>query len=381
MAQTNQYFEILSRGVFRRMMSSKTIEIMVPFTKGLGHPIPESDSHITLENYEYIEKTLQIFGHEIKKIDLKFQSSAPDQQNVIHQLIEKCCSKTLISLASTNSLTYFTVPFEKVKNVTFVGALKSTGNGLKLNQIFPKLCRLDVHSIDLHDCEVLDIEFPQLTRFTLTIPLLNDIYSNIEKFIKKNSQIRYLTFIHCNSFNYIKLINEHLPNLETLQLNLDILSEEYTGPKIHFDRVKNLKMNWGQYDFSGVVEFDQLLESLELTCDGVEGINFATKFENLTRLQLVVREIDDDDILKLSQKLKNLTELTISSLSEIDENTIFQLVEQSKRLENFKLSLSYVDHFKALINRFSNDWTVATDGNDIFMNKITKNSFRYGRRF
>lgn len=372
MSRTNHYFGILARDVFRRKLSSKTIEIVAPFTKGIQHPIYETSSSIMLENLQLVRLSLRIFGAEIKKIQLRFYSLDPEQRREIHHLINKYCSDSLTSLilnkCDEDTLAYFAIPLEKVESITIDGELKSVSEGLKFNEIFPALRRLSMNDVNI-DSEVLNIEFQHLTHFTLTISFLNDIYKQIEVFIKRNSQIKDLTLIYCNSFDYIKLASEHLPNLERLQMNLGILGSEYTGSKIHFDSVKSLEMNWGEYDFTDILEFSQL-ESLELTCAGEEGTKFATQFNNLRKLELIQRELEKDDVLKLSN-LSNLKELTISSLSEIQEDTIWQLINRMEKLEKFKLKLSYGDHFDALNYQFGDNWTVTMDGMEVcFKQKI-----------
>lgn len=356
MAQTSHYFKILARDVFRRKLSSKTVSIVAEFTKGPRQPIRESSSLIAFENYENTELLFRNFGTEIKRIELKFRYVEPKQRSQIHQLIEKYCSRSLLSLTlnivDKNTLEHFTVPFERVENVTIACELTPAKNDLRLNQIFPKLRRLNLNNINLHDSDVLNITFPHLQHVWLTISILSDIYSPIVDLFTRNPQIRDLTLIYCNSFDYIKLASEHLPNLESLQLNLEILGDDYTGPKIYFNNVKTVKMIWGEFDFTDAIGFDQL-ESLDLRCNNC--VRFVTQFTNLTKLQLVQEEIEENDFLRLCGELPNLNELTITSLSNIDEQTILQLVNGCKNLRKLNVRLNYDDFFDAQNKRFSDN--------------------------
>lgn len=374
-AQTNHYFDVLARDVFRRKLSSKLIKIATPFTKGLLHPIPETRSQITLESYKYFVQSFHFFGAYIKNLELSFNpfenyALIPEERRRIHQFVEKYTAKSLISLilkgCDKNTFTYFRIPFENVESLTITGELNSIENGLKLNETFPRLRQLNLNDIEIRDSEVLNITFPYCIQFSLTISFLNDIYSTVEEFFKLNSKIEDLTFYYLNSYDYIKLASESLPHLERLQLNLGILSEEYSGARIHFDSIKTLKMDWGFYDFSDVMSFDQL-ESLELKC--ADCVDFAIQFTNLTQFHLIQREIEDADILKIGENLTKLKELSISSLSDVDERTIFELVERGNKLQKFNLKLYYENHFDALVDHFKSDWTVTMDGLAIIMEK------------
>lgn len=371
-AQTNQYLSILAADVFRRKLSSKTIEIVEPFAKGSLDQVRESSTQITLENFELVQLTFRIFGSEIRKFEFGFRKIAFELRRKIHKLINTHCAESLDSVflnkCDADSLGNFMMPLKNVHHLTVKGELKSVKRALKMNEIFPNLQQLDLHDVNILDAEVLDVTFPQLTHLKVTISFLYDIYSYVEKIIKRNPQIQDLSLIYCNSFDYIRMASENLKNLGSLELNLELLSEEYDGPKIHFESVRQLKMNWGRFDFTDVLSFSEL-QSIHLSCYGGEGIEFAAQFPELTEFHLNQQELEGEDVLKLSDKLPNLKSLSISSPSEIDDEIIFKLIENSQKMEQLQLTTSSEQVYKALNGKFANKWTVTFDGDDIHMEK------------
>lgn len=227
------------------MYSSKSIEIVLPYTEDSWHSIVEIRSGLTFESYDLIEQTFEIFGNLIKNIELRKYSAEDDdwytdyyddyhteQHRKIYQLIYKYCSESLIALklnqCDENTLTYFTIPLEKVENVTISGELKSADEGLKLNQIFPRLQRLTLELIEqIYDSGVLDVTFPHLTHFSVLFWYSNDIPLYIDEFFKRNSQIQDLVLLQLLSCDIVESASEHLPNLKFLNFKFNRLNWIY----------------------------------------------------------------------------------------------------------------------------------------------------------
>lgn len=379
-AQTSKYFAFLSSYVFRQKLAHKTIEIG-SFNKGITELLEldigselesaevgtkakaETKTTIVLENYDLVLSTFQTFGADIKNLKIDFRAMAPEIRHQIYQLITRYCSDTLKSLylnqCDENTLSNFVVPMTGLEVLTMTSVLGSSKNSFQLNEIFPNLVQLNLQDVNILDSNVLDVNMPRLTQFSVTVSIIHvEIYEIIETFIKRNAQIRDLSLNYINSFNYLKLASGHLKDLERLQLNLAILTEDYTGPKIHFGNVKHLKMNWGSFDFSDVLSFNEL-ESLDLTGDGSECSEFAGQFgSHLTELHLGQRDIEQQDSLSLVEKLPKLEELFISSASDFEEEDIFQVIEASHNLQKFTLKFHYGDFYDALRKRFGKEWDV-----------------------
>lgn len=142
---------------------------------------------------------------------------------------------------------------------------------------------------------------------------------------------------------------------------------------MHFGRVKTLKMDWGQQDFSQLMTFDQL-ESLELKCAGREGVDFAIQFPNLTQLHLIPDNVEKNDIVKIATKLTNLKDFYIF-VNDIDIPTIVELMQRNKHLEKLTLSLNHRFNFQSLVDYFGLDWSTTVEQNKISMIK------KYSRTF
>lgn len=378
-AQTSQYFAFLGVYVFRQKLAHKTIKIG-SFNKGITELLEldlgsdsesgemdakvkaESKTTIILENYDLVLLTFQTFGVDIKNLKMDLRAMAPEIRHKMYQLITQYCSDTLKSLylnqCDENTLDNFVVPLKGLEVLTMTSVLGSSTKRLQLNEIFPNLIQLNLQDVNILDANVLDVKLSQLKQFSVTVSIIYvEIYEFIETFIKRNAQIRDLSLNYINSFNYLKLASGHLQHLERLQLNLAMLSEDYNGPKIQFGNVKHLKMNWGSFDFSRVLSFNEL-ESLDLIGDGSECSEFAGQFVNLTELHLGQRDIEEQDPLILTEKLPKLKELLISSASDFEEENIFHVIEASHNLEKFTLKFHYGDFYDALQKRFGNEWDV-----------------------
>lgn len=378
--QTSHNFRILARDVFRRKMPS-SLEIYAPFSEINSQSFNKYSTLLEVYTYEMTELTIRLFGDQIKNIDLTTARASQEERRQIHQLIDKYCSDSLISLIFVNSveesLTFFNAPLKKVESLKVHGEMKLAKNGLRLNEIFPGLRQFVLYGSDnkIHDLELLNVTFPLLTRVSLRISNAQQSYPYIEKFIKRNSQIQDLTLDYINSFDYLRLVSEYLPYLEHLKLSMgfiDTSGDQFTGEKINFGHVKTVSMQWGQNDLSRVMEFDQL-ELLHLQCFGKEGVRFATQFPSLKQLLLISdpMALDNDDILSLGEKLPHLKELCILNELSLEKETVVQLIEGIEVLETLRLKLTDEFDFQGLIDHFSTHWlvTVNYNQNDIFMRR------------
>lgn len=370
-SQTNRFLSMLTVDVFHRELASKTISIVTSRLNPNGHPVYESVSRILLQAEDISIATLTRFGSQIKRLSVDFGSMSSNKRSDILRLINEHCSQSLQFISfdqcDKNTFNHLVVPFEKVETLIVSDFVQTIDGNLKLNEIFPNISHLNLAGVEILAPNTLDVKFEHLTELNVTISLLNNIYPHIKKLIRKNPQIRSLSLIYCNSFEYIQLASNQLKHLKTLQLNLEILEQPYRESKIHFPSVKNLKMVWGLYDFSNVMSFSHL-ETLDLHC--LDGVEFAAQFKNLTELNLIQNEIRGEDILKLSENLTNLKQLTVSTESKIEEHVIFHLIEQCHNLNKLQLKSDFGHIFRALKWRFGIEWTMAQRGKLISMQKI-----------
>lgn len=376
-SQTNRFLSMLTLDVFRRKFTSKTMSIVSSIASH-DPPVYETESRIFLQSNGISMATIKSFGSQIKRLHIDFGSMCSKERGEILQLINKHCSQSLQSInfdqCDENTFNHLLTPFSQVEQLIVSDSIQTIDGGLKLNDIFPKLCHLDLAGVEVLAPNTLNVKFTYLVKLDVTISLLNNIYPHIEKLIRLNPQIRDLSLIYCNSFDYIRLASDHLKHLESLQLNLEILDKHHRDPKIHFATVKHLKMTWGLYDFSHVLSFNHL-ESLDLNC--LNGIEFVAQFTNLTQLNLIQNKIRNQDIMKVSEKLINLNQLTISTESVIQKHSIFHLIEGSHNLKKLQLKSHFGHIYQALKQRFDGEWTMAQRNTLVSMQKIDQEMIQY----
>lgn len=312
MSQANNHFAILADNVFKRRFAEKTIKLVGPFSKDSSNGLTETSDEITFQNYNLALAVLLKFGRRIKHLDINYKHISTDQRQEINELINRQSFQSLVSLAlrklDDTVLQKFQYPFANVQNVTITGELRTSNNASKLRELFPAVRRLNLTDLNVHDVNILDVELPQLKHLTVEIPILSDMSEAIEKLEKRNPQITELTMYYCTSFDYLQMASQNLPNLESLKVNLEILGDEYSGGKIHFPNVKKLATNWGEFDFTKVIKFDELNE-LDLTCEACEGAKFAAQSKNLNHLHLSQHSLKETEV--------NLSELSIDHMTNV----------------------------------------------------------------
>lgn len=372
MAQTNKHFSVLADNIFKRKFTGKSIKIVGPFLKDTNTGLHESDDEIIFENYSLAVTALRKFGHRIKHLNINYQHISNDQRHEISTLIAEQSSNSLISITlqklNENVLQNFRKPFKSVENLTVTGELKMSGDSLKLNELFPAIRRFNLKDVNVFDVDVLDVEFPKLEHLTVEIPILSDMTEAIEKLEKRNPHIKELNMYYCTSFDYLKMASENLPNLESLQVNLEILGDEYNGTKIHFPNVKKLATNWGEYDFTKIFLFEELSE-LDISCEACEGAKFAAQSKHLNHLHIAQHSLKDTEILELNEKLPNLSELSIDNMTNVRDRTIFELVDGNKKLKKFHLGLSDDALCDTLTQHFDHEWDVKCSSSEISLEK------------
>lgn len=131
-----------------------------------------------------------------------------------------------------NSLEQFTFPFEAVVELKLeLSQEKFTGKIMSFDKLFPKLNKLRVIVAEDANHSFIDCHLPNLEE----LYIYSDFYTEKEckSFISKNPRIKIITLFGFPG-NYMKIMNNLLPNLEKLTVHFDIADEP-----VRFENVKH----------------------------------------------------------------------------------------------------------------------------------------------
>lgn len=384
-AKSNRSLAPIADDVFRRKFASKTVGIFGPLSTDPRYSVHILDTIITNYNFDVFTLILQTFGHFIEKLDIGYNGIQQDQRKQIHQLINKHCSRTLKAIElmewDENVLDSMENPFQNVHHLTLAGNLKTKsssifnilsvfgGNSMNLNEIFPNLHSLTLDALWVSDPNILNIKFSQLNQVEIKLlaPPFNHPLDNyfakskpaMEKLFRNNPQIRNVTIEQCNSLDYLRIVVDHLPNLEVFQVIFGRMEEKYNGNPIHFEKLKDLNLKFGNSDLSNIVSFGQL-ENLVLECNVADCNEFPfNTIESLKKLFIVGFSFNDEQLLQLAERVPFLEDLFMVNDSDIDAGSIIKFAVGSKQLRKLTLINPFGGTLSTSIRRHLKDeWTV-----------------------
>lgn len=349
-AAINEHFQHLAADVFRRKYAEKTIDFCLPLSQQKKDLMFVLDKKLQIEDFNLMLSILIYFGHTIKDLAISYENFETDQTNQINKYMNTFCLESLTQLllknCKLNTLNVIRKPFKNVENVTFIGGFeKLTHIDLTLNEMFPNLRRLDLANVKVADPEFINRKFPNLEHFTVSFDGFAE--QHIEKFVKKNPQIRGLQLMN-SSYTFLKFLSENSKQLDQLELILTTKNRvNYFGGDIHFKNVKNLMIKTDHQDYPEKLVFDQL-EELRIDCFNQlndEWINFIVKNQRLRYLCLPFCTLDDQQILKLAKHLPDLVELSTSLTPNTHIETIVRFVQHCKQLKKLILFTFFTSLF------------------------------------
>lgn len=224
LAQVNTEFANITSDVYRRLYSNYEIRIQKTDCEHFEEPCDiKSPGYITLRDINVLANLMKYFGNHIRKLNIwnrPYSSYSREKDWIkVHRIINKYGSETLTHLQLRNvSKTLwpqFLVPFKNVEMLD-IEILRDT-DGMKLNQLCPKLKDLRINFFKEVNFDFIDCELPQLEHFE--VKFYAGIYhtEQIIGLIKKNPQIRSINTVPTNP-EFVKLVSELLPQLENVSL-------------------------------------------------------------------------------------------------------------------------------------------------------------------
>lgn len=387
-AQTSKHFSYVASDIFRRRYATKTFSISYRSGKKGNISTEVTESQFIVKNHETALIVLKTFKHLIQSMQIEYTFIGFNDRKELQEVIEKhCCNLNVMELKGCDEFVFqhFLRPLPSVNNLTITGELTTMKSPLKLNEIFQNLRSLFVEDwrISHTDHKVLGVVFPKLEYFSTTSLRGTFLNLAIMELVQRNPQIQSFTMIDCHSFDYLRAISEHLPNLEWLNIVWDKVHKDFTGDKIRFANVKTLSMVTVNFDVTEMLRFDRL-EHLQIQCKNYECIDFAVNYPNLTKLSIDQLNLNDGDLARISNILLNLKELSIKFSMGFEPDSIVKFIERCRQLEFLHLQhsedqdnskyQSWVDEIMLRIKEtaphFDGKWNIFPKTTGIFLERI-----------
>lgn len=345
--ETNEYFKNITADVFKRKFSKKLIKLHSPFSNSYKDcQAVEMDDGVKLHNFKMIFKVLRHFGHLIKKLEIEYRSETCSSGfRIINELINVYCSKSLTHLHVLNTIPQlfddYKKPFENVLNISFPGSYESLGNSeFSLTELFPSVQRMSLSNIRVINTKCINSVFPHLEYVDAEICSPQDeecfTEADLMKFIRKNPHIRSLK-LRFVTRQFLKFIAENLKNLETLQLNM--YHDDDVNGEIRFDNLHSLKMMFSIVSMPSNTSFKSLTDfqtdAQPKRCS--RWIDFVENSKTLTKLGATGRSLRDSEIERLALAKLNLTEVVLMIGVGVEDETLVQLIKNSKNLKKINL--------------------------------------------
>lgn len=369
-ATTNSYFRTLSFDVFSRKYAKKPIVFRRPVLANVENfQIGSSKEVIVrIEDYNLMFKILNIFGHLVIALKIDYQNFESKRMIELNHYINHRCSESIIHLElrnypHENVLDVIRMPFKNAEKISF-GFERITDSIMTLDEMFPKMRRLDLNNVRIIDASFFERRFIHLEDFSISFVTPEGLnQEGIKSVIKANPQIRSLQLTH-SSENLLKFISENLPQLEELQLTWIKWNTNNERDMIHFKNVKKLLVKTTRNSPKKLV-FDNLQE-LILDCSeqiSIEWMNFVVENRNLTKIETIYGSLNDWQLNMFGEYLRNLEEASINCGPNIQIETFGKFIENNLNLKTLKLSRNIIQRFaqlreNSLKRKFEGEWNI-----------------------
>lgn len=367
-AATNRYFRTLSFDVFSRKYAKLSIVFRRSVLANVENFQIGPSKEVRIEDYNLMFKILNNFGNLMVTLKIEYLNFGSKRISVLNHYINNRCSDSIIHLELrnypyNNVLDVIQMPFKNAESVSF-GFERITNSVMTLDEMFPKMRRLDLNNVRIVDASFIERRFNQLEDFSLSFVTSEGLdQEGIKNVIKANPQIRSLQLAH-SSENLLKFISENLPQLEELQLSLIKWNTNMEGDMIHFKKVKKFLVRTTKNSPRKLI-FDNLQE-LVLDCSdqiSIEWMNFVVNNRNLTKIETLYGSLNDWQLNMFGENLTNLKEATIICGSNVQIETISKFIKNNLKLEILKLSRSIIPRFgqlreNSLRRKFEGEWNI-----------------------
>lgn len=178
-----------------------------------------------------------------------------------------------------------------------------------------------------------------------------------------------MSLTNCNSFDYLKIASDLLPNLVELHVNLVLLRERNDEITFNFPNVKKLQVKMSKrIDLFNTVAFGRLAE-LDLNCSGFKCKTIPFEHLRLKKLQVSGFMLEYGKLLEFNEKTPNLEELFVASDSKIDANAIVEYLKNNNNLRKLRFVSRDQVLYDVLSKWMLSGWTLSNDENVVTLEK------------
>lgn len=381
MAAVNDSFRMLVADVLKRRFGQLFVSLRRQMHATMEKTIEASkDGTLIIENYDLMLKFVKFLGYTVESLQVDFSNFDPNRISAISRYISKHCSDTLIQLdirnyprTSENVLDIIETAFKNAEEVSF-GFERIGDSFLTLNELFPKVRRLNLENVRIINATFFNETLPHLEHISISFSTSDGIdQKGIAELIEKNPQIQSVQFKQ-SSYELLKLLSENQPNLHELKIHGTILNTNGDNGKIRFKNVKHFTIksidNTPEY-----LTFDQItnltVEYSKQITD--EWINFVVKQTHLIKIE-VFSAISDRQVNMITENLRHFEDASINCASDVQVETINKFIQSNHNLKTFKLTKNFIPIISESqrakwIKMFENDWNIQKITNGIFMKK------------
>lgn len=368
---------------------------------------PENADDITDINFEYQDaveisdfsnalNTLKYFGKFISKLHLMLNDADSYQGKEISRYVEKYCSESVSELhlfsESGTPLKYWTKPFPNVQRLHFhhmtVNDLTKKNriflrNAPPMNKTFPGLRSFAVRSFV--DTDYLDCHFPKLEQLDVTAGVHGVEKSAIFKLLEANPQIRSVSLSSEDCEVMLKKLNVALSGLEDLSIFCP--SDIFQGSSIlTFENVKNFEI-LNYFNPPTNIRLPRLQQLKIKRIDHsytVQWIKFLHINHNVRKISLKNAQINNNDIIRLTENLQNLEEISVSqeikkkrffrrNTDALTIDTVDSFLNDSRQLEKFEFNFCTQKDQEILRERHQMNWIISDYENGLCFQKFNTN--------
>lgn len=388
LVEADNRFFILTEKVAKQQLATNKLIFYHPFHDATPSSVSMEafDDRIKMSHLPMISNLLRYFGHLIVHLEILNRKNLPIfQAQRLYQLVNLHCSETLRQLYIRNHqddlFGEFRKPFRRLEFISLDGRFDSMPNlSIPFSELFPLLCGLNLESAIISQLNITGQTLPHLEYLsTENWGSINSM--SIKALIKNNQQIRRLNLRLAQAF-LLPYIADELPFIERLAFECDSsntiihqwLYSIYSD--LHFKHLKSFIVPGYPYLMPKSITFGEL-EELEINVPNQDRDKLFALIEKykttLKRLRLWIC-LDDVNLLQFTTSDFNLIEMAFKCGRESDIDRFIELIENTQRLQTFSLifkqmGVSYLA-FNALQRRFSHEWTITEDDNEVHMERL-----------
>lgn len=343
-----------------------------------------SDSQLA-NDYNHTLRVLRTFGGVFKQISVHFVAYKYTETVAIFEHINTYCpnakQEIVLYNVADNLLMGLQQSFAKANSVI----IKGIESSINLNDVFPRMKRLELNLYKQLDFHFFDDYFIRLKHLELNMLHGHDSNLDLNQFFQWNRRLESLSLRNVGNFELFRYVNEVSDCLEelTIENRMANLIDTTNEGNIRFAKVTTFELALVEDDDDDEqvigrvpsIEFE-CLESMKLSNFEVapveDMIEFILQNNALNRLVIEDGELTMKQLMRLVQGLPALKELNVEVSREMIGNDLIAFLAYIERSHVNKMTIS--------IDRYGVDKNIVLD---IFLPKWSfTNEYKWGlKRF